>query len=170
MLICPIQNKARKLLNWIQKRPYITQKFGKNPKIYKQFRMKGHNGIDFRAAVGTPIFAPFSGEIKVIKSSIGYGLHIRIRSKEKKLECVLAHFSEIFVIDGIINMGDKIGLSGNTGFSTGPHLHLGVRNINPSSSSVWNWEIENYDNGYYGYWDCINYILTWKGTLTLNSF
>ena len=80
---------------WGQKRSHITQLFGERPEIYKN--MDGHNGIDFRAKVGTSIFAPIEGEIIVRNSKTGYGKHVRIRSHHSNLEVVLGHFSEITI-------------------------------------------------------------------------
>ena len=67
-------------------------------------------------------------------------------------------------------MGDFIGWSGNTGYSTGAHVHLGVRQlVINSKKDVWDCEIENYDNGYKGYIDILPYTLAWKGTLNIND-
>lgn len=174
MLLCPIQNTAYKLLGgeWKQRRPVVTQKFGLNPQIYGQFGMDGHNGIDFRATVGTPVFASHDGQVtKVSKDPNGYGWHVRIRSKSHSRETIYAHLSRIDVTRGQhVGMGDVIGLTGNTGFSTGPHLHFGLRRlINGGGTPLESWKIENYDNGYYGWIDPIDYLITFKGTLTQNN-
>ena len=166
MLLNPIQNTAKFNLEWIQVRPRITQDFGENPQIYEQFGMIGHNGTDFGVPVGTEIFSPTDGVVKVLKSDGGYGLHMKIRSSHKAIECVLAHLSEVSVLDGSkVYAGQFLGYSGNTGFSTGPHLHYGVRRLESSSKSVWNWEVENHDNGYFGYIDPAPLTISWKGTL-----
>lgn len=178
MILCPIQNTSSKMFDWIgvfidwkQQRPRITQTFGKNPQIYSQFGMKGHNGIDYGVPVGTPIFAPFSGWVKAKNDSGGYGKHIKIRSKEKRLECCLGHLIRFNVKNGdYVNMGDVIGLSGNTGFSTGPHLHFGIRTLlYAGDKDVFKWPVDNYNNGYFGYWDQLPYTITWKGTSLKNN-
>lgn len=172
MIICPVQNTSTNIFGeWKQKRPRITQEFGLNPQIYNQFGLQGHNGIDYGIPIGTPIFAPFSGWVKVKKDKNGYGMHVKIRTKEKRLECVLAHLSKFQVTHGqYVNMGDMVGLSGNTGFSTGPHLHFGVRTLLYTSyKDVFKWSVDNYDNGYFGYWDQLPYTLTWKGTSLKNT-
>lgn len=173
MILCPVQNTAVLKQNWVQVRPRISQKFGITPfsDVYKQFGMIGHNGRDYAIPVGTPIFAPMDGEI-IVKDSgkEGYGLHIRIRNDQKDLECVLGHLSETLVYGGRkINMGDKIALSGNTGFSFGPHLHCGFRRLRPSDKDVWSWEVLDYDNGYFGYFDHEEFEITWKGTFLKNT-
>lgn len=166
MIINPLQNTAKFDFNWIQVRPKHTQGFGENPSMYKPFGMKGHNGDDYGVPIGTAVYAPMDGVIKVKDSkSEGYGLHIRIRNSYKKLECVLGHLSRVDVKDGDkVVQGQKLGVSGNTGFSTGSHLHFGVRSLKYSDKGIWSWEVENYDNGYYGYWDIAPYTISWKGT------
>lgn len=169
MLLCPVQNSSFMIGGqWLQSRPRITQKFGERPLVYKQFGLKGHNGVDIGIPTGTPVFAPFDGEVQITDSGKeGYGLHIKIRSKEKAMECVLGHLSEVRVVQGqMVRFGDKIALSGNTGFSTAPHLHTGYRMLKPSKAKLWNWEVLDYNNGYKGYFDHLELEITWKGTHT----
>ena len=171
-IISPIQNDAYKTATfWKQTRPVITQKFGLRPEVYKQFGMKGHNGVDMRCKVGTPIFAPMDGYVKVKDSKDeGYGLHIRIRNEFKALECVLGHMSKVVVPNGHrVNMGDLIAYSGNSGFSSGPHLHMGLRVIIPGSQDIWSWKVLNASNGYFGYFDHLDTMLCFKGGFTKNS-
>jgi murein DD-endopeptidase MepM/ murein hydrolase activator NlpD len=172
MLLCPLQNQATLKQNWIQVRPTITQQFGLNPAMYAKFSMQGHNGVDYRAPMGTPIYAPMDGVVKVINSvGSGYGLHIRIRNDFKDLECVLGHLSNVLVTDGQrVNIGQKIAESGNSGFSTGPHLHEGYRKIIPNTGDVWTWKVADYDNGFFGYFDHLEFVITWKGGFLKNSF
>lgn len=170
MLLNPIQNEARFNLEWTQVRPRITQMFGKNPQIYEQFGMKAHNGIDFGIPVGTKLFAPCDGYVSVKKNTGGYGWHIKLRAPHKALECVLGHMSSFNVTDGAyVHMGDLLGCSGNTGFSTGAHLHLGVRRLDKSEDNIWKWTVKEYDNGYFGYFDPASYLLSWKGGLIKNT-
>jgi len=135
--------------------------------MYKQFGMNGHNGIDFGVPEGTPVFAGFDGRCKVKDSkSEGYGLHIKLRSSYRKREAVYGHLSRVTVKDGEdVHVGDLIGYTGNTGFSTGPHLHFGFRRLIAKSGDVFKWEVENYENGYYGYVDPYEYLVTFKGSL-----
>jgi len=171
MLLSPLQNTAT-LENeiWIQKRPHVTQEFGKNPDIYRQFGLKGHNGIDYRAKVGTPLYAPCDGFTRYRKDSNGYGWHVRIRSQHSPKEIVIGHMLKFpDKIKGEVNMGDLIGYSGNTGFSTGPHVHYGFRILLESDSNVWKWSVINYGNGYYGYIDPAPYTINWKGTHNENT-
>jgi murein DD-endopeptidase MepM/ murein hydrolase activator NlpD len=90
----------------------------------------GYNGVDFGAPIGTSVLAFSDGVVIVAKSSGyngGYGKHIVIEH-ENGTQTLYAHLSEVFVsVDDSVNKSDKIGLSGNTGKSTGPHLHFEVR-------------------------------------------
>ena len=153
------------LLSPIQGKPVLTQGFGLNPKTYAQFGLKGHNGLDFRAPVGTPLFSPFEGVVSVTDSGgTGYGLHVKIRCnvKGKEKEAVLGHFSRMDVKTGdTVSMGQQLGLSGNSGFSTGPHLHFGFRFLLPGTGSIWTWPVKDAGNGFAGYVDQTKYLLTW---------
>lgn len=110
-----------------------------------------HNAIDLRASVGTPVFAAEPGTVnmvqywdgKTIKGNQSYGNLIRIRHSNyqgtKQLETYYAHLSKILVSNGqTVSEGQIIGYSGNTGHSTGPHLHFEVRvNRNRSNPLYW---------------------------------
>jgi len=165
MIPCLLQMTARFVsYEWVLKRPYITQEFGERPDVYKQFDMKGHNGLDYRASIGTPIFSPIEGKAKVKKNKNGYGHHIKIRNKYGK-EVVLAHLSEFYIKDGEhVYQLQKVGLTGNTGFSSGPHLHYGFRELIVGKGDIYKWKVKNYNNGYFGYLDPLPFTFTWKGT------
>lgn len=167
MLLSPLQNTAKLFSQvWLQERPVITQMFGKNPTMYKPFGLNGHNGTDFRCKVGTPLFAPCDG-VAIVRNDgkAGYGLHIKIRSKHGAREVVLGHMSKIVITDGAeVNMGQYVGDSGNTGFSTAQHLHLGLRFLVPSTKKITEWSVRDYNNGYLGWVDPLPHLITWKGT------
>jgi murein DD-endopeptidase MepM/ murein hydrolase activator NlpD len=97
--------------------------------------LHGYNGIDIGTHVGTPIMAAASGEIILARASGwngGYGKYIII-AHPNGTQTVYGHLSQVFVNSGdIVMQGQTIGLSGNTGNSTGPHLHFEVRGaVNP---------------------------------------
>ncbi|MBT7929872.1 M23 family metallopeptidase [Candidatus Peregrinibacteria bacterium] len=172
MILSPIENfPLLKNGNWFQTRPRVSQGFGERPNVYKQFGMIGHNGVDFGVSEGTPLFASFDGEVKVKDSKgEGYGLHIKLRSSYRAREAVYGHLSKVTVKSGDrVHLGDVIGFTGNTGFSTGPHLHFGLRHLIPESGDVFKWQVENYNNGYFGYIDVLPWMITFKGTYTLYS-
>jgi len=171
MLLHPLQNTAALTTAWIQKRPVITQGFYERPEVYKPMGLNAHGGYDFRAKVGTPIFASMDGVVRVEDTGkVGYGLHIKIRSEFKKSELVLAHLSQAFVKTGDkVAMGDLIGLTGNSGFSSAAHLHVAYRLLNSSNKNIWDWTVKNYLNGYKGYIDFLEYMICWKGTHLKNN-
>jgi murein DD-endopeptidase MepM/ murein hydrolase activator NlpD len=89
-----------------------------------------HDGLDFTADAGNSIYATGDGVISVVtysNSPTSYGNRIDIDHGFGYLTRY-AHLSKIFVKEGMsVKRGDRIGLSGNTGKSTGPHLHYEVR-------------------------------------------
>ncbi len=100
-----------------------------------------HDGIDLRASIGTPVYAASAGSVLYSGSKIsGYGKMIVLKHP-KKLSSVYAHNSKIYVKKGqTVRRGQLIALSGNTGRSSGPHVHFeirqGVTAINPASLMV----------------------------------
>lgn len=97
---------------------------------------KFHTGLDFAANIGTPIYATGDGKIeKVVSSRHGYGKQIMI-NHGFGYKTRYAHMSKFVVKSGqTVKRGELIGYVGNTGSSTGPHLHYEVlkngRHINP---------------------------------------
>lgn len=90
----------------------------------------GANSVDFGAPVGTTVRASASGTVKVAKGDNGwgggYGNYIVIQHADGT-ETLYAHLSSVGVSVGeSVSQGDTIGKSGNTGRSTGPHLHFEV--------------------------------------------
>ncbi len=123
------------VLHWPVNKVVITQYFGntsfstKNPQIYNG---KGHTGMDFGAAIGTPIKAALDGVIvgvgntDLIPGCYSYGKWIMIKHPDG-LSTLYAHLSVPLVSKGqLVSTGDVIGYSGETGYATGPHLHFGV--------------------------------------------
>lgn len=85
-----------------------------------------HNGIDLNVPKGTPVFAIKDGIIQTTGLLDNYGLYIII-NHEGGYSSLYGHLDQILVIEGdSVHKGQEIGLSGNTGRSTGPHLHLEV--------------------------------------------
>lgn len=97
----------------------------------------GHRGVDLSAKVGTPIYAADGGVVQAVyKKSYGYGYHIII-SHGNGYSTLYAHLSKIKVSVGDkVAKGQVIALSGNTGRTTGPHLHFEIRingvQVNPT--------------------------------------
>ncbi len=109
----------------------VTGKFGwREHPILK--RKEFHPGIDFAASIGTPIYAPASGVVEFSGySNNGYGYNV-ILLHNFGFKSVFAHMTRKDVVKAgdFVNKGDLIGYTGNTGLSTGPHLHYEVRFIN----------------------------------------
>jgi murein DD-endopeptidase MepM/ murein hydrolase activator NlpD len=135
--------------------PLITQGFGQNPDIYKQFGFDGHEGIDFGVPEGTTLYAPHDGTITVKDDgNKNYGLSITI--DDGKRRSLLAHLSEVTIATGQwISQGDPIGKTGNSGMSEGPHLHWAFRLLK-------NGVVQNKDNGYGGAMDPTEVTRLWQ--------
>ncbi|ELS00207.1 M23 family metallopeptidase [Gloeocapsa sp. PCC 73106] len=89
-----------------------------------------HEGVDFAVPIGTPVLAVANGEVAIAGNLNGYGLTVFLRHAQDTKESRYAHLSQIFVKSGEqIKKGTVIGLAGNTGLSTGPHLHFEWREL-----------------------------------------
>ena len=99
-------------------------------------RVRPHKGVDFAVKRGTPVIAPADGTvIKVAYQARGAGRYIVIRHNQK-YQTIYMHLSRSLVKAGQkVKQGQRIALSGNTGRSTGPHLHyefhINNRPVNP---------------------------------------
>lgn len=102
---------------------YITDKYGYRPRRGKQ-----HLGLDIRVRIGDTIRAAFDGKVRISRyERRGYGHYLVIRHPNG-LETVYGHLSKKLVEENdIVHAGDPIALGGNTGRSTGPHLHFETR-------------------------------------------
>jgi murein DD-endopeptidase MepM/ murein hydrolase activator NlpD len=122
--------KGSGVLQWPVANPIITQRFG-----YTAFAASGayngnqHNGLDLGAPVGTPIYAPLNGRIRNVGNTdsvpgcYSWGKWLLI-DHPNGLSSMFAHLSQISATPGQeVKTGDIVGYVGNTGYSTGPHLH-----------------------------------------------
>ena len=117
--------------------PFIVNELAKN-------HLPAHDGVDFGVPMNTPIKAVDDGKILAVNNS--YGNTIVIQHSWGK--SIYGHLDSIKVTTGqAVKKGDVIGLSGETGYATGPHLHFGIEPNNP-----------NYQNGYYGKVDPLAYL------------
>lgn len=86
-----------------------------------------HKGTDFKASIGTPVKAMNKGVVRYTHNSPIYGKEIVI-DHGKGLSTLYMHLSKINVHQGeLVQEGHTIGLSGDTGYAVGPHLHVTVR-------------------------------------------
>lgn len=123
------------VLKWPVDKVRITQNFGntafstQNPQVYSG---RGHNGIDLGVSSGSRILAARGGTVKgtgdtdLTCKNASYGKWILVEH-DNGLSTLYAHLSFIKVAAGAtVSTGELIGYSGNTGYSTGPHLHFTV--------------------------------------------
>lgn len=117
------------ILSWPLDSVSITQYFG-NTEFAQSgaYSGNGHNGIDFRATIGTPVRAALSGVVQEINQgavkNCQYGKWVLVKH-DNGLTSLYAHLSSVAVTKGQrVTTGDVVGYSGDTGYATGPHLHL----------------------------------------------
>ncbi len=124
----------------------LTQPFGVNRAVYDDFDMIGHNGIDWGLPSGTPVLAAHDGVVRNLSDPPGFGNYVEIKGHVKT---VYAHLSSFNVPNGAtVTEGTQIGRSGTSGFSSGPHLHFGLKPI-PQDDN----------NGYFGAVDPMKYLV-----------
>jgi murein DD-endopeptidase MepM/ murein hydrolase activator NlpD len=90
---------------------------------------RSHEGLDIFAPRGTPVLAPVSGRVNRVGNNRLGGKVVWLRDRERKLSYYFAHLDSQLVSSGTrVDVGDTLGLVGNTGNarSTPPHLHFGI--------------------------------------------
>jgi murein DD-endopeptidase MepM/ murein hydrolase activator NlpD len=140
----------------------LSQGFGENPAMYQPLGLKGHNGLDWPTATGTEVYASHDGllsytEDAIIVSGYNRGRGVTVTGTECKT--IFWHLMDSIVpLNGTkyVSTGDLIGHADNTGFSTGSHLHYGLKLLKDGN-------VLNRDNGYDGAVDPTPY-LVWFGT------
>lgn len=114
----------------------ISSTYGKRIDPVTKVEGAMHYGYDFATPVGTPVVAAADGKIfkagwqDESNKSLGFGLRVWQTAKVdgKSVSIFYAHLSELSVREGdVVTAGTRVGLSGNTGKSSGPHLHFEVR-------------------------------------------
>ncbi len=107
-------------------RGWVTSDFGTRIDPYTAER-KMHQGLDIATPVGQPIYSPSDGTVVFAGVEGGYG-KVLVLDHGYGVKTRYAHLSDIFVHTGArVGRGDKVAAVGNTGRSTGPHLHYEVR-------------------------------------------
>ena len=117
----------------------ITSKFGPR-------RRRMHNGIDVKVYIGDTIRAAFGGKVRMVKyERRGYGQYVVIRH-DNGLETIYGHLSKQLVNeDQYVEAGEVIGLGGNTGRSTGSHLHFETRFLGQAINPALLFDFEKQD-------------------------
>lgn len=108
----------------------VSQVFGANIADYAAAGFAGHEGLDYSCRVGSPVLACTAGKVLWagwgVRANKPYGLYIII--DHGKFQSWYCHLSTMLVTMGqIVEQGWRIGSSGNTGKTTGPHLHFAIR-------------------------------------------
>ena len=120
------------VLSWPLNSILITQVFGKTEAGKRLYANGTHNGVDFRASVGTPVKAMADGVVAgrgdtdTQCAGVSFGRFVLIKYNNG-LASTYGHLSLIKANTGDkVARGDVVGYSGNTGYSTGPHLHVSL--------------------------------------------
>ncbi len=105
-----------------------------------------HNGIDIKVNIGDTIYAAFDGKIRMVSyERRGYGNYVVIRH-DNGLETIYGHLSKHLVKeDQYVKSGEPIGLGGNTGRSTGSHLHFETRFLGVAINPAFMFDFPNQD-------------------------
>ena len=131
----------------------ITQLFGENKcNFYKQLGMKGHNGWDWFAKDGEPIYwdCDIRGRVIYISDDPSAGFGVVVLTQERKMyKHIFWHLKGFACKVGqVLESGDIIGYADNTGkYTTGTHLHRGIKECVKTERG---YITINHDNGYFG--------------------
>ena len=133
----------------------ITQRFGGNGEWYRKngIDITGHNGLDILAWDGQPVYAAHDGIVLRTETDARGGVGVRLRTTTKYdykdteifYETLYWHLQKYIVAEGQeVRAKDVIAFADNTGFSTGPHTHFGLKPLKDDFTLL------EPDNGYYG--------------------
>ena len=105
-----------------------------------------HNGLDLKVNIGDTIVAAFDGKVRIVKyERRGYGKYVVIRH-DNGLETVYGHLSKQLVEENqLVKAGEVIGLGGNTGRSTGSHLHFETRVLGIAINPIYMFDFPKQD-------------------------
>ena len=105
-----------------------------------------HNGLDLKVNIGDTIVAAFDGKVRIVKyERRGYGKYVVIRH-DNGLEPVYGHLSKQLVEENqLVKAGEVIGLGGNTGRSTGSHLHFETRFLGIAINPIYMFDFPKQD-------------------------
>ncbi|MHA1568646.1 MAG: M23 family metallopeptidase [Alphaproteobacteria bacterium] len=105
---------------------WVTSEFGRRRSPFGR-TIEMHQGIDIAAPIDSEVIAPAAGRVVFVGEKPGYGLYLIVRHGHG-LSTHYGHLNRILVAPGQqVQAGEPIARSGNTGVSTGPHLHYEVR-------------------------------------------
>ncbi len=131
-ILDPSKLPSSGVLSWPLEKIYVTQLFGKTIDSKRLYASGTHNGVDFRSSVGTPVMAMADGEVlgtgdtDLTCYGASFGKFVFIRYSNG-LSSTFGHLSLIKVSEGQkVKRGQIVAYSGNTGHTTGPHLHVSL--------------------------------------------
>lgn len=131
------------------RKPRITQRFAENPNGLG-YGPAGHMGLDYGCVSGTVVRAPCAGICSPGNPTgayAAYGEHLWIRGDDQGRQywVILGHLIRVLADKGdVVRPGDIVALSGNTGHSTAPHLHLGIETTEVNAGFQ-----DSHDQGFY---------------------
>lgn len=119
----------------------VTSQYG-----YRRAYRRQHKGIDVKVYTGDTIYSAFDGKVRVVRYERGgYGKYVVIRHKNG-LETIYGHLSAQLVTENQeVKAGEPIGLGGNTGLSTGSHLHFETRFLGQAINPALLFDFANQD-------------------------
>lgn len=156
-----------------------------NKTYYEYLGFGLHKGVDIPCATGTEVYASTNGKVTRVSDSITSGIGVVIWDSTQMIETVYWHLKSHNVIIGdIVQVGQQIGLSDNTGYSLGPHLHfqvnltndhgMSLNAVDPLHSFVWDDMLDKDDVRFLqaleGYHDEIGVAYWGDGTHTLKEY
>lgn len=148
----------------------VTQKFGLRPEYYGQWGFKGHEGIDLTGVSKKPSVPFYAIEDGIVVrdtdtpdsdiSNKAYGIKVVIWNPNTFRAWWYCHLaSNLVKLGDRVGMGQALGMTNNTGNSSGPHLHLGLR------MSDSNGYVINTNNGYKGFIDPEPFLVQYQASV-----
>lgn len=140
----------------------VSQYYGENPSYYKQFGLAAHEGVDFPTPIGVEILVPFDEGVILRDNddfkNNAYGDFVVVWDPKQHCAIWFCHLSENFVsYKDTVKKGQVIGKTGNTGNSSGPHLHINFVETDERGNRL------NMNNGYQGFLNILDTnLVTWE--------
>lgn len=151
----------------------LTSSFGWRFHPLRRSQREFHTGLDLRASVGTPVYATSDGVVELVRTNqtVGYGNLITL-AHAHGFKTLYAHLDRVAVNQGeFVQKGQLIAYSGNTGYSSGPHLHYEVRYLNKPLDPIAfvEWDLKEYESIFDKekkvQWDSVIKGIKWQWTL-----
>lgn len=106
----------------------ITSGFGRRTDPITGVRGSYHNGVDISCVVGTSVASPCNGMVVEVRQNSAEGIAVILKDHEQEIRFGFCHLCRVLLkVGDPVSKGQTFALSGNTGNSTGPHLHFTVK-------------------------------------------